>query len=372
MTIVSGARVVTPDGVLDDGWVEVVDGRLAAVSSGRAPAGAEDLGGGWLLPGFVDVHVHGGGGFDVTRSPAAMAGAAEFHLRHGTTRMLLSLMAAPVDLLCEQLGWVRGLTEASGVVGAHLEGPFLSAARCGAQNHEHLLDPDPLVLRKLLDAADGCLRTITIAPELPGALELIADAVAAGVVAAVGHTAATYAQAMAGFDAGATLATHLFNAMGPLSHREPGAAIAALDAGVVVEMINDGVHVHDALTRLVARGQPDRVVLITDAVSAAGAPEGRYTLGDREIVMRDGAVHLSDSPRLAGSTLTMDEAVRRFVVEVGVPVEVAARAAATTPAALLGLGDRCGAITAGLDADLVHLDDDFALRRVMSRGTWVT
>lgn len=371
MTVLSGARVVTPDGVLDDGWVEVIDGRITAVDTGRAPAGATDLGGGWLLPGFIDVHVHGGGGFDVTKSPEAMAGASDFHLRHGTTRMLVSLMAAPVDRLCEQLGWVGRLVAGGRVLGAHLEGPFLAPSRCGAQNHEHLLDPDPLVLAKLVDAAGGHLRQMTVAPELPGALDLIRDLVAAGVIAAVGHTAASYDQAGAGFAAGATLATHLFNAMGPMSHREPGAAIAALDAGVLVEMINDGVHVHEALTRLVGRGMPDRIVLITDAVSAAGAGDGTYTLGDREIVVREGAARLVGSTRLAGSTLTMDEAVRRFVCEVGLPVEAAATAAATTPARLLGVDDRCGSIAAGLDADLVHLGDGYELVRVMSHGAWV-
>jgi N-acetylglucosamine-6-phosphate deacetylase len=159
--------------------------------------------------------------------------------------------------------------------------------------------------------------------------------------------------------------------MSPVSHREPGAAVAALDAGVVVEMINDGVHVHDAITRLVGRAQAGRVALITDAVSAAGAGDGRYTLGDREIVVKGGAARLADSPRLAGSTLTMDEAVRRYVVDVGLPVSVAAESAATTPARLLGIDDQCGSIAVGLDADLVHLDDDFRLQRVMSRGTWV-
>jgi N-acetylglucosamine-6-phosphate deacetylase len=159
--------------------------------------------------------------------------------------------------------------------------------------------------------------------------------------------------------------------MGPLSHREPGAAVAALDADVIVEMINDGVHVHDALTRLVAQGRPERVVLITDAVSAAGAAAGRYTLGDREIELHDGAARLVGSARLAGSVLTMDEAVRRYVRDIGMPVEAAALAAATTPARLLGVADRCGAIAEGLQADLVHLDDDFNLTRVMSRGNWV-
>jgi N-acetylglucosamine-6-phosphate deacetylase len=371
MTVLAGARVVTPHGVLDDGWLEIVEGRIAVVRTGPVPDGASDLGGGWLLPGFIDVHVHGGGGHDVTTSPEAMTGAAEFHLRHGTTRMLVSLMAAPVDRLCEQLQWAHAISDGGRVLGAHLEGPFLAASRCGAQNQDHLLDPDPLVLGKLLDAADGALRQMTIAPELPGALELIADLTAAGVIAAVGHTAASYDEASAGFAAGATLATHLFNGMGPVSHREPGAAVAALDAGVVVEMINDGVHVHDAITRLIGRGMGERVVLITDAVSAAGAGDGTYTLGDREIVVHGGAPRLAGTTRLAGSTLTMDEAVRRFVCEVGLPVEAAAAAAATTPARLLGVHDRCGSIAAGLDADLVHLDDEFRLTRVMSHGSWV-
>jgi N-acetylglucosamine-6-phosphate deacetylase len=223
-----------------------------------------------------------------------------------------------------------------------------------------------------LDAADGTLRTMTIAPELAGALDLIRDVVAAGVVAAIGHTSATYEQAAAGIEAGATLATHLFNAMSPVSHREPGAAVAALDSGVLIEMINDGVHVHDALIRLVAQGRPERVVLITDAVSAAGAGPGNYTLGDRDIVVSNGAPRLVDSGRLAGSTLTMDEAVRRYVVDVGMPVEAAALAAATTPARLLGIEDECGAIAAGLAADLVHLDENFRLQRVMRAGTWVS
>jgi N-acetylglucosamine-6-phosphate deacetylase len=372
MSALAGARVVTPHGVLEDGWVELDAGRITQVGSGPAPAGATDLGGGWLLPGFVDVHLHGGGGFDVTRSIDDMVGASDFHLRHGTTRMLISLMAAPVDVLCSQLAWVRQLAGAGRVLGAHLEGPFLASSRCGAQNCAHLIDPDPLVFGKLLDAADGALCTMTLAPELPGALELIRDVVDAGVIAAVGHTSASYEEAMAGFAAGATLATHLFNAMSPVSHREPGAAVAALDAAVVLEMINDGVHVHDALTRVVSRGSADRVVLITDAVSAAGAGDGRYTLGDRDIVVQDGAARLAGTSQLAGSTLTMDEAVRRFVVDVGMPIEAAAAAAATTPARLLRVADRCGAISAGLDADLVHLDDSYVLTRVMSQGGWVS
>jgi len=346
MTVYAGARVVTPGGVLDRGWVSVEDGRIAAVGADAPPAGAHQLSGGWLLPGFIDVHVHGGGGFDVTKSCADMRAAVEFHRRHGTTRTLVSLMAAPVDALCEQLGWVRDLVHDGLVFGAHLEGPFLSAARCGAQNHAHVL-------------------------ELPGALDLVRELVAAGVIAAIGHTDATYEQASAAFAAGARLATHLFNAMGPISHRAPGAAIAALDSDTILELINDGVHVHEGLVRVVTNAAPDRVVLVTDAVSAAGAGDGCYTLGDRDVVVQDGEARLSGSTSLAGSTLTMDEAVRRLVREVGLPITTAAVAAAATPARLLGIEDLCGSIAAGLDADLVHLDDDLAVAAVMSRGAWL-
>lgn len=376
MTVLRGARVVTPQGVLDDGWVAVVDGRISAVGTADSTpaAGSGDtveLGDGWLLPGFIDLHVHGGGGHDMTASADDMSAGVAFHRGHGTTGTLVSLMTGPVDALCEQLDWIAGLAADGQVLGAHLEGPFLSADRCGAQNHRHLLLPDPLVLEKLLSAGQGTVRTVTLAPELPGALDLVRDIVAAGAVAAIGHTDATYEEAAAGFDAGARLATHLFNAMGSMSQRAPGPAVAALDAGAFVEVINDGVHVHEALTRLAVAGAPGRVALITDAISATGVGDGRYTLGDQDVVVSGGEARLAGTNRLAGSTLTMDEAVRRAVQVVGLPIETAAAAAATTPAQLLGIGDRCGSIATGLDADLVLLDDDLRVRRVMVRGSWL-
>ncbi|MGN6605953.1 MAG: N-acetylglucosamine-6-phosphate deacetylase [Jatrophihabitans sp.] len=363
-TVLRGARVVTPDGVLEDGWVAVDDGVITRVGQGATDG--TDLGGGWLVPGFVDLHMHGGGGHDVTRSRDDMAAAVAFHRGRGTTSTLVSLMAAPVDELCEQLTWVAELTRAGVVRGAHLEGPFLATARCGAQNHHHLLMPDPLVLRKLLDAAQGCLRTMTVAPELPGAVGLVHELVEAGVIAAVGHTDASYEQAMAAYAAGATLTTHLFNGMAPVTHRSPGAAIAALDAAGAVELVNDGVHVHDAVTRVVAGPRPDRVVLVTDAMSATGVGDGTYSLGDRTVEVRAGRALLQGTQRLAGSTLTMDVAFRRAVVDVRLPVEAAVRAASTNAAGLLGGG--FGAIAPGLPADLVHLDDAFDVQLVVQRG----
>jgi N-acetylglucosamine-6-phosphate deacetylase len=370
VTILSGARTVTPTGVLEAAWVEIIDGRITRVETSTPPTDSLDLGGGWLLPGFIDLHVHGGGGHDFTASAEDMAAGVAFHRAHGTTSTLVSLMAGPVDAMCEQLDWVAALTARGDVVGAHLEGPFLSSERCGAQNHRHLLAPDPLVLTKLLSAGQDSVRTVTIAPELPGALDLIQDIASAGAIAAVGHTNATYEQAAAGFVAGARLATHLFNAMGSMSQRAPGPAVAALDADACVEVINDGVHVHEALTRLAFASAPNRVALITDAISATGVGDGQYTLGDQEVVVSAGQARLAATGRLAGSTLTMDEAVRRAVQTVGLTIEQASAAASATPARLLGLEDRCGAIVPGLSADLVVLDDDLAVRRVMVRGDW--
>ncbi|HEY2272882.1 MAG TPA: N-acetylglucosamine-6-phosphate deacetylase [Jatrophihabitantaceae bacterium] len=374
MTILAGARVVTPRRILNPGWVEVEHGRITYADEGFPAEGSSDvvdLSGHWLLPGFIDLHMHGGGGADVTQGADDMAAAVAFHRSHGTTTTLVSLMAQPVEAMCAQLEWAAELSRAGEIAGVHLEGPFLSAARCGAQRPESLLMPDGPVLRKLLDAGQGCVRTMTIAPELPGALDLIADLVASNVVAAVGHTDATYAEATAGFAAGATLATHLFNAMRAFRHREPGGSIAALDAGVHVEMVNDGVHVHDSLIRLVGRSAPRALAFITDAISATGVGDGEYTLGEQSVVVRDGAARLASSESLAGSTLTMDEAVRRAVLPVGLPIEVASGAASGNPARVLGLGDITGAIAAGQEADLVVLTDDLTVARVMRRGQWL-
>jgi N-acetylglucosamine-6-phosphate deacetylase len=376
VTLLAGARVVTPDGVLNPGWVEVTDGRISAVGAGRpAGAGVVDLGGGWLLPGYVDLHVHGGNGHNFGDSADDMAEGVAFHRSRGTTRTLVSLVTAPLAELHEQLSWAAKLAERGPhpdghVVGAHLEGPFLSHARCGAQNPAHLLPPDRAELAGLLDSGRGCVRVVTIAPELPGALDLIEDVVAAGAVAAVGHTDASYESAAEGFSRGATLATHLFNGMRPVHHREPGPVLAALDAAAACEVINDGVHLHPAVLRMVLARGIDRLVLVTDAIEAAGVGDGRYALGGQDVTVADREARLTATGSLAGSTLTMEDAVRRAVLDADVPVEVAAAAAAGNPARVLGLDDRCGTIRAGLDADLVLLDEHYRVQRVMAAGEW--
>ncbi len=384
--VLAGARVVTPDGVLSPGWIRLAGNRIEAVGAGEARPGPAviDLRGQWVLPGFVDMHVHGGGGASFTEGSADDARrVAEFHRGHGTTSIVASLVTAPLAELERRAAMLAGLAAEGVIAGLHLEGPFLSAARCGAQDPRHMLAPDIAVLERLRAAAAGHLNVITIAPDLPGATEVIKAAAQAGLTVAVGHTDATATVASAAVDAGATHATHLFNGMRPLHHREPGAAGALLDRDeVTCEVIADGVHLHDTTVRLVARAiGPGRLVLITDAMAAAGMPDGSYRLGSMRVDVAGGVARLAGDARrapdtgppsaIAGSTATMADVFRR-VVAAGLPVPDAAAAASTTPARVLGLDDRAGALRPGRYADLVVCDDAFRLRAVMRRGRWLS
>jgi N-acetylglucosamine-6-phosphate deacetylase len=259
------------------------------------------------------------------------------------------------------------------LAGIHLEGPYLSAAHRGAHDRACLRRPDARELQRLLAAADGTVRMVTLAPELPAALELVRVSVAAGALAAVGHTDATYDETRAAIDAGATVATHLFNGMRPLHHRDPGPAAALLeDDRVTIELINDGVHLDPAIGRLAfSAAGPDRVALITDAIAGTGMGDGVYQLGPVTVRVIGGVARLEDRPSIAGSVLTMDVALRRAVRDIGLPLADAVRAAASTPARALGLNARVGSIEVGKDADLVVLDDELAPVAVMARGTWV-
>jgi len=363
-------RIVTPTGVVE-GQVRVAAGRITAIDRG------DPTGDSWWVPGFVDLHTHGGGGHSFTDAdPAEARRAAGFHLRHGTTTLLASLVTSPPSVLRAAVTAYAPLVADGTIAGIHLEGPYLAAARCGAQPAAHLRDPSLAELRELIRLGAGTVRMVTLAPELPGALAAIRLLVGHGVRAAVGHTDATYEQTRAAVTAGATVATHLCNGMPPPHHRAPGPVAALLAAEqVVCELIPDGVHLHPGMLRLaVAAAGPDRIALVTDAIAAAGMPDGRYALGGQSVVVTDGVARLADGDRpgpLAGSTLTMAEALRRTVAA-GVPLVAAVRMAATTPARVLGLADRLGAVAPGLRADLVELDRDLRVRRVMRAGRWVT
>ncbi|MFR9730463.1 N-acetylglucosamine-6-phosphate deacetylase [Saccharopolyspora sp. MS10] len=368
----TASRIVTPDGVLEDGWIRLTGTTIEELGTGPAPEDATDLGSGWLVPGFVDVHCHGGGGGSFSgRDPERTRAAVAAHRSHGTTTLLASLVTAPLPELADDVAALQELVVDGLFDGIHLEGPFLSAARCGAHDPALLRAPERSSVRGLLAAGRGSIRMVTLAPELDGAVDAVHELVDAGVIAAIGHTDAVAEQVRPAVDAGVTVATHLFNGMRPLHHREPGPIGTLLeDERVTVELICDLVHLHPAVVGLAARhAGTGRTALITDAISATGAGDGHYELGALPVTVVDGEPRLADGS-LAGSTLTMDVAFRNLVTEVGMPVTTAVHAASTRPAELLGAGDRVGSLRPGLSADLVLLDDDLRLRRVMKSGTW--
>ncbi len=365
MTVLSADKVITPDGVLEPGWVRIGDGRIVAVGRG-VPDDGSDAHGSLIVPGFVDVHCHGGGGASFDSADAGeCVRAAAFHRERGTTTLVASLVtAAPEDL--ERRAAVLSELAADGVVaGIHYEGPFLSSARKGAHDPALLRDPDPVTVGRLLRVPH--VRMMTVAPELDGGIDALRRVRDAGVIAAVGHTDATYETAREAVGAGARVATHLFNAMRPLNHREPGPILALLEApDVVVELIGDGVHLHPAVVAHVVRtAGAERVALVTDAIAAAGMTDGDYDLGGLGVEVREGVARLSGGGSIAGSTATAAAVFRRAVRESGATLPDAVRMAATTPAMLLGLTDR-GAITEGLRADLLVLGDDLTVRRVVT------
>ncbi|GAB2655141.1 N-acetylglucosamine-6-phosphate deacetylase [Saccharopolyspora gloriosae] len=368
----TASRIVTPDGVLENGWIRLSGPVIDELGTGPAPAGATDLGDGWLVPGFVDIHCHGGGGGSFTGLEAEQTRAAlAAHRSHGTTTTLASLVTAPLADLAKQVGALHELVVDGLLDGIHLEGPFLSAARCGAHDPALLREPDEQAVRTLLKAGKGSIRMVTLAPELDGAIPAVRTLAEQGVIAAIGHTDAVREQVLPAVDAGATVATHLFNGMRPLHHREPGPVGTLLDdERITVELICDLVHLHPAVVGFAARhAGAGRTVLITDAISATGAGDGTYELGKLPVTVVDGEPRLADGS-LAGSTLTMDAAFRNLVHGGGLPVTAAVHAASTRPAELLGAADRVGSLRPGLAADLVLLDDDLDLRRVMKSGVW--
>ena len=361
--------------VLDDrvaaGRVTVADGRIVAVDLDADPTSSV---GPYLAPGFVDVHVHGWGGHDAMGDRSALDGMARRLLRRGVTSFLPTAVTAPLDDLVAFAERVRAWlpdapADGAEPLGFNLEGPFLAPARRGAHDPSLLRVPAGAAEASLLSLVDG-LRLLTIAPELPGALELIRWLAERGVASSLGHSAATLDEARAGYAAGATSTTHLFNAMSGLDHRAPGLALAALlDDGVFVELIADGMHVHPALWALIARLKPpDRLLLVSDAIALAGTGDGRGRIGGLEVEVVAGRVTLAGTGTLAGSVIALDDAVRSMVAS-GVPVPRVVAAAGRNPLALLGITDR-GRIAEGQRADLVELDAELRVRRVMRAGAW--
>jgi N-acetylglucosamine-6-phosphate deacetylase len=354
-----GVECALVDGELLQGDVEVVDGRISAVGLNGHP------GKGIAAPGFVDLQVNGFAGVDFySADSGAYARAGEALLRTGVTAYQPTIITSSEEELEAALGEVPPNGAAPHVLGAHLEGPFLAPERLGTHPAGDRRDPDVALLERLLAA--GPVAHVTLAPELPGALELVDVLRSRGVTVACGHSNATAEEARAGFARGARTVTHIFNAMRPFEAREPGLAGAALASGdVVVQIILDGVHLADDTARLVWRAAAGRVALVTDAVSGAGVGDGSYRLGTVDVEIENGVVRRADSV-LAGSTVTMIDAVRNLV-ELGAPLAGALAAASEVPARVAGRGD-VGRLEPGAVADVVVLDDSLEIQRVLAAG----
>lgn len=385
--VIEGGAVVIADGVI----IEVHDGLSAGAAPavgvpefGQVPGGdVEDLGAVVVLAGFVDQHCHGGGRGDFfAADPGQIQVAADTHLRHGTTTIIASLVTATTAELLDQIAVLRPMAGQEVVAGIHLEGPWISPAECGAHDVTLLRPPDPSEVAALLAAGGGAVRMVTLAPELPGGLAAIRQVVAAGAVAAIGHTAADFETTVAAIDAGATVATHLLNRMPVLHKREPGPVLALMrDRRVTCELIIDGVHLHPGIVEFVIdHVGPDRVAAVTDAMAAAGAGDGRYQIGHLEVDVADGVARLADDgdgagpeaavAALAGSVLTADKTLRILVSACGQDLVAASQMLSATPARAMGFTDR-GHIAVGQRADLVVLDDGLQVTRVMRAGDWI-
>jgi len=365
-------RLVLDDAVvagrltIEDGWIAAVD-----LEPGADVSAASGLP--YLAPGFVDVHVHGWGGHSAMGSTEELDGMARALLRRGVTSFLPTAWSTPLDELRAFADRVRAWMPGSPDDGAeplgfNLEGPFISHGKKGAHNPEHIRNPADVSWSEIEPLVEG-MRVTTIAPEIPGGLELIERLTALGVRVSIGHSAADLTGALAGYDAGGSTTTHLFNGMTGLDHRAPGVAVAALirdDA--YVELIADGHHVHPAVWTVIRRTKPpDRLLLISDALSMAGMGDGRVTISGQEVEIRDGKCVLADgSGTLAGSVIALDTAVRN-VTGSGASLPATVAAASRNPLAMLGVSDR-GRLAVGQRADLVELDDDLAVRRTLRAG----
>jgi N-acetylglucosamine-6-phosphate deacetylase len=377
-------RLFTPVEEIADAVVVVEDGRIVAMGRRdgvelRSGTSEYDARAWTLAPGFVDIHIHGAGGHDVMAAdPGALARIAETIARFGTTSFVATTVTASPDDTCRSLEALahaaakpqsasHSARPAAELLGIHFEGPFISPSRRGVHPPEWIAPPSPQLLGRLLAAAGGSARILTLAPELDGGLELVDCARAAGLVVALGHTNATYDEAIAAIERGARHAVHVFNAMRPFSHRETGIIGAVLTRPeVTTEVIADGVHVDAAaLQILLAAKGADRVILVSDATAATGMPDGNYRLGTFEVHLKEGVCRDAEG-RLAGSTLTLDRAVRRMVA-LGVPLAQALSMATLNPARRLGLETRKGVIAPGADADLVFLDDALNVAGVLTR-----
>jgi len=365
--LIRGGTIVSPDkGGIRTGDVWVKDRRIA--ETGDAAATIIDATGLYVAPGFIDLQVNGGVGHNFEdASPEEIRKIVDFYVSHGTTGLLPTTVTAPIAGIRATIDRVKRAGHPA-VLGMHIEGPFISEKRKGAQNPDYIIGPSVERFDELVSGHEEFINIVTLAPERPGADQLISRIREIGTVSSLGHSDATYDEAIAAIEHGIGLFTHIFNAMREFHHRAPGAVGAALASDVMVELIADGIHVHPGAMKLLYRAKgPDQICLITDAISAAGLADGEYRLGGLQVFVKDGTARLEDET-LAGSTLTMDKAVKNFMTVSGCPLPEAVRTASLNPARVFGLEARKGSIEEGKDADLVIFDEKFNVRYTIIGG----
>lgn len=365
--LVSGATTTGP------AWVRIESGRIGATGEGRPPsdAGRVVTVDGVLAPGFVDIHHHGALGHDYGAGPADDSRTvAAYHHSRGSTTLTASLATLPLDVLERRVEQLSELHAMGSIAGIHLEGPYLDAGHRGCHAPELLRHPSVAELRRMVSAAQGALRMVTLAPELPGAEEAIRFLVDEGVTVAVGHTSCTAAQARAAFDAGATVLTHAYNGMPSLHHREPGPlGVALFDERVTIELILDGHHVGPEPARVLSTVAPHRLALISDAMAATGLGDGAYSIGGTAVVVKDSVARAPSNGSLAGSTIALADGFTAAIEVLGMDLPAAVASASTIPAKALGLPTP--RIAAGAAADLVVVTAD-RVSRVMRAGEFLT
>ncbi|GAB4524539.1 MAG: N-acetylglucosamine-6-phosphate deacetylase [Anaerolineae bacterium] len=376
--LITHARIFTPDAVIDDGWLHVENGRITALGPGsdmpQAPR-VIDAQGLTLLPGFIDVHVHGGAGYDtMDATPEALHHMARFYAQHGTTSFLATTWTDTDVRITAALENIRACVgpQADGatLLGAHLEGPYINAEKGGAQNNTYIRRADRKEAAAYLDL--GIIRLLALAPEFEENHWLIQECVARGITISAAHTAATYEQILAAAQMGVTQSTHTFNAMEGLHHRKPGMVGAVMTTPAIrCELIADNIHVHPAVMNVLymLKGA-DGVILISDAIRSAGMPDGDYQIDDRTVSVTDGVVRLPDGT-LAGSTLTMDRALFNLLQATHAPLEALWRTSSYNAACAIGIADRTGSIETGKDADFILVDDEIQVAMTVARGSIV-
>jgi N-acetylglucosamine-6-phosphate deacetylase len=380
--VIRNARIVLPEHVISNGFLEIADGRIVKVAEGEPSSSTSELiydaHKATITPGFIDLHVHGGnGGAFTSIDPAEHNLAREFHLKNGTTSMLASTHTTEFSSL---LAILKSLAESSKsnkngskVLGIHTEGPFISEHKPGAHVIAQLKTGDLSSIEEVLSAADNFVSMVTVAPEIPGGLEAIKYLSGKNIISSIGHTNATYAQAVEGIKAGARSTTHLFNAMSPLAHRDPGAVGAVLDnEDIFAELILDGIHIHEAVFRIALKSKGvDRINLITDATSLAGLPDGDYgALPDRAVTKIGGKIVLAGTDTLAGSALSMNMVYKNAAKFAPLTLSELSKISSLNAAKILRRDSEIGSLEVGKLADLVLLDSEFTVCATMIEGEW--